>query len=812
MARNKREQLHAGRQVADELVEALERRIGVGLLGDRLEQPRHQLGQQLARSRIAGRANVAVVPGAHPRRDRLGLSEAHLGEGGEGVRIVIGAGEHQGAAAAQIDAGLEQRGVVRLDPLEVAPHGVGQARRIRIAHEGREPLELLGAGGQAVGLFVADHLQAVLGATQEAIGFDQLVGDGAFEPAGIDQGAQRGTGAGRPQLGQAATQDQLLGLDEELDLANAAAPHLEIVAGHPDLAVAPIGVDLPLDRVDVADRGVVQVLAPEKRLECAQEAFARRAISGDHAGLDQGRALPVLAVPFVVLLGVLDRQGERMPRRVRPQAQIGAEHVAIARAVLEDVGQRAGQAHRKRHRALPAAIAEPVRIEQDDQIDVAGVVELERAELAHAEHDQTRFVLRPVLLSEFDLAALRRLAQDQVHGLLGREIGKAAQHLRRPLERPQAGDVRQRRQQGHAALGAAQVAHELGAVSGRLGGMLGEQRVERGIGPDLQHPSEDGRLAQQQLAQIGAVAEDAREQALQIDGPRAARRRVGQARPAREPALGGGGIADPRQSVRDLIGDLNHIPPLADLGQTVESPPAECAIDPPRLEAPAARPAPSGRAGVAGAGLVRLAAADRAGLGRLADTLPRARAQHRPPDRRHRQTELRLGEDHSLDLRAVGVHVRDPNGRLLGELPEVEIGLSTSALLFERRIAVRRIDAVAPSPDAHPACRMAASACMSSPMSPKPTPSTSARCSPISSPNRKHAEHPSHLEHIRFSGGELILQDQTRGRTLRARDAELNDRFPRRSGCRGSEIRDRSGGATGCCFTSQQRMSRIRTG
>ena len=41
----------------------------------------------------------------------------------------------------------------------------------------------------------------------------------------------------------------------------------------------------------------------------------------------------------------------------------------------------------------------------------------------------------------------------------------------------------------------------------------------------------------------------------------------------------------------------------------------------------------------------------------------------------------------------------------------------------------------------------------------------------------KHAEHPPHLEHIRFSGGELILEDQTRGRTLRARDAELNVDF-----------------------------------
>ena len=60
-------------------------------------------------------------------------------------------------------------------------------------------------------------------------------------------------------------------------------------------------------------------------------------------------------------------------------------------------------------------------------------------------------------------------------------------------------------------------------------------------------------------------------------------------------------------------------------------------------------------------------------------------------------TQLRLGEDQSLNLSAIGVRVRDPDGRLLSELPEVEIGLSTSALLFERRIALRRIDAVAPT-------------------------------------------------------------------------------------------------------------------
>ena len=50
-----------------------------------------------------------------------------------------------------------------------------------------------------------------------------------------------------------AAGDQLLGLREELDLADAAAAELDIVALDRDLAVAAIGVDLPLHLVDVGD-------------------------------------------------------------------------------------------------------------------------------------------------------------------------------------------------------------------------------------------------------------------------------------------------------------------------------------------------------------------------------------------------------------------------------------------------------------------------------------------------------------------------------------------------------------------------------
>ena len=84
----------------------------------------------------------------------------------------------------------------------------------------------------------------------------------------------------------AAAGDELLGLHEELDLADAAAAELDVVAGDRDLAVAAIGVDLPLDRVDVGDRGEVEIFAPDEGREFVRGIASPAAMSPAH-----GRAL-----------------------------------------------------------------------------------------------------------------------------------------------------------------------------------------------------------------------------------------------------------------------------------------------------------------------------------------------------------------------------------------------------------------------------------------------------------------------------------------------------------------------------------------
>src|SRR3546814_20620599 len=66
-------------------------------LAEGLQQQRHQLGQQLAAARRAQRAIAAVVPAAHHVPDARAVADAEAGEGREGLRVRLAAGEHQAA-------------------------------------------------------------------------------------------------------------------------------------------------------------------------------------------------------------------------------------------------------------------------------------------------------------------------------------------------------------------------------------------------------------------------------------------------------------------------------------------------------------------------------------------------------------------------------------------------------------------------------------------------------------------------------------------------------------------------------------------
>ena len=119
--------------------------------------------------------------------------------------------------------------------------------------------------GQAVGLLIVDHLQPVLDPPKEPVVGGQGVGHRAVGAPGLGQHGQRVDGARGAEPRVASAEDQLLGLGEELDLADAAASELEIVPVDRD-HLMPAGImNPPLYAVNVLDRREVQGPPPYER-------------------------------------------------------------------------------------------------------------------------------------------------------------------------------------------------------------------------------------------------------------------------------------------------------------------------------------------------------------------------------------------------------------------------------------------------------------------------------------------------------------------------------------------------------------------
>ena len=208
-----------------------------------------------------------------------------------------------------------------------------------IAHEQGERRDPGVVRRQGVGLAVLLHLDAVLDRAEIAVGLDQLVRHAALDPSGIDQGQQARLRAGGAERRVAAAEDQLLGLGEELDLADAASPQLYVVTVDRNGLVAAMRVDLALDRVDVLDRREVQAAPPDERHQEAQEVAASIQVAGHGPRLDHGGPLPVLAEAAVIALRRRDRYRQRCRPRIGTQTEICTEDIAVPRPFLHNADQ-----------------------------------------------------------------------------------------------------------------------------------------------------------------------------------------------------------------------------------------------------------------------------------------------------------------------------------------------------------------------------------------------------------------------------------------------------------------------------------------
>jgi hypothetical protein len=216
------------------------------------------------------------MPGADDAGDVGWPIKAQLGERLERARVVVFAGEDQVTdAAGKPLLVLEQFRIALLDPAEHGDIGLAETRGVGIAHHQRDAGEFGLAFRQGVALLVAYHLDAVFDIAQIPVAFHQQPGGRGVDPARTGQRHQHLVGAAQAELRHPAAGNQLLGLDEELDLANAAAPEFDIVALDRNVAKAAMGMDLALDRMNVGNGGEIEIFAEDEGHQVLEEPLAR---------------------------------------------------------------------------------------------------------------------------------------------------------------------------------------------------------------------------------------------------------------------------------------------------------------------------------------------------------------------------------------------------------------------------------------------------------------------------------------------------------------------------------------------------------
>ena len=392
---------------------------------------------------------------------------------------------------------------------------------------------------------------------QETIGFGQLIARIRRDPVELGKRRQRVERPPAAQLGDASAGDQLLGLGEELHLADAAASQLDVVSCDRDPAMALVDMDLPLDRVHVGNRRIVEVLAPDEGRDLLEEALAARHIAGAGPRLDQGRAFPVLAEALVIDERGGDRHGERRRAGVGAQPQVRPEDVAVRRAVAHHLDQPLGHAHELDRRLRPARNGRKLRLVHHDQVDVGGIVQLQRAIFTHGEDDEAAALFRGRLVADLELAAPGKVAQAKADRRRQRGIGEPAEPAGHRIEVQRAGNVGKRQRQREVLLQPAQAGHHRALfLTGQLA-RLGNEPVDPRLRALLQQRSKALVIGKGKIAQVRRVGQRTRQErtdafalcVVRIEARdhigKILRQRLGRSR-----AFGGGNERDRRQQRR----------------------------------------------------------------------------------------------------------------------------------------------------------------------------------------------------------------------------------------------------------------------
>ena len=105
-----------------------------------------------------------------------------------------------------------------------------------------------------------------------------------------------------------------------------------------------MGVDLRLDRLDILDRGEIHGFAPDKGGEKVDEFLSCVKVTGNRPRLDHRGPLPVLPLAFVIDMSSADAKRDGRRAGIGPEAEVGAEDIAVAGALLHHGDKIAGDA------------------------------------------------------------------------------------------------------------------------------------------------------------------------------------------------------------------------------------------------------------------------------------------------------------------------------------------------------------------------------------------------------------------------------------------------------------------------------------
>ncbi len=269
--------------------------------------------------------------------------------------------------------------------------------RLQLRHQRRtigqpvEPCDTVQRGGierQAVGLLVRDHLQAVLERAQPVIALPQYLGIFGGDQPGRGQRVEARAGSAQPQGRVASAVDQLVGLREEFDLADAPAPLLEIEAGAGPQRPVVVGADPLGQPADLGNRAEIEALAPDERPDRGQERLARRQIARAGARANERRALPRQRRAFVMAQRRFERDRQRADLAGGPQPQIDPEDIAFGIDVAHHFHQPPRHPLRRFARLVALAPRKQVGIVEQDRIDVGRIVQLLRAVFAQRQRDE----------------------------------------------------------------------------------------------------------------------------------------------------------------------------------------------------------------------------------------------------------------------------------------------------------------------------------------------------------------------------------------------------------------------------------------